>query len=278
MNKTIKKIVKKTGKSFFWGVHILPTKERRAFYTLYAFCSHLDDIVTGDYPLSQKMDLIAAWKREIDNIYDKRVPASDIGRNIYKNCMRFNLPKSDLVNIVDSISMDLPTPLQSPNLSELNKYCSGIACSPCGLSLRILGCNDDKLIDELALSLGMAIQLTSILRDVREDASLDRLYIPTEFLQKAGIVSTDPSSVVIDKNLAVAREELAKIADENYIKSYKLIKKLDRKIARSINAIMYIYKRYFDIMQNRGWEIISPKPKINKFTKLMLIIKAFLGK
>lgn len=278
MNKAIKKIVKKTGRSFFWGVHVLPTKERRAFYTLYAFCRHLDDIVNGEYPLSQKVELIAAWKKEIDNIYDKKVPASDIGRNIYKNCMRFNLPKKDLVNIVDSISMDIPAPIQSPNLTDLNKYCSGVACSPCGLSLRILGCKDDALINELSSSLGMAIQLTTILRDVRDDASLDRLYIPNEFLLNAGIVSKDPMTVVIDKNLAVAREELSRIASENYIKSFELIKKLDKKIARNINAIVYIYKRYFDIMQNRGWEIISPKPQINKFVKLVLVIKAFLGK
>ncbi len=278
MNKAIKKIVKKTGRSFFWGVHVLPTKERRAFYTLYAFCRHIDDIVTGEYPISKKVELINAWKKEIDNIYDKKVPVSDIGRNIYKNCMRFNLPKNDLVNIVDSVSMDLPTPLHSPNLSELTKYCSGVACSPCSLSLRILGCKDDKLINELASSLGMAIQLTTILRDIRDDASSDRLYIPNEFLQKAGITSKDPATVVIDKNLAIAREELAKIANENYAKSYQLIKRLDKKIARNINAIVYIYKRYFDIMQNRGWEIISPKPRINKLTKLLLIAKAFLGK
>ena len=120
--------------------------------------------------------------------------------------------------------------------------------------------------------------LTTILRDVRDDASLDRLYIPNEFLLKAGITSKDPTTIVIDKNLAVAREELSKIANENYIKAFELIKKLDKKIARNINAIFYIYKRYFDIMQNRGWEIISPKPQINKFTKLILVIKAFLGK
>ena len=92
MNKSIKKIVKKSGSSFFWGMHVLPTKERRAIYTLYAFCRHIDDIVDGNDALSQKMELIEAWRKEIDNIYDKKVPASCIGRNIYKNCMRFNIP------------------------------------------------------------------------------------------------------------------------------------------------------------------------------------------
>ena len=278
MNKQIKKIVKKSGSSFFWGMYILPTKERRAIYTLYAFCRHIDDIVDGQESLSHKMELLEAWRLELDNIYDKKVPASDIGRNIYKNCMRFNLPKRELISLLDSISMDLPDPLRAPSLEEFERYCRGVACAPGSMSLRILGCKDEDLIKALSLSLGMAMQITNILRDVREDALAGRLYIPEEFLQKAGILSTDPMTVVVDKNLAVAREELAQMADKNYAEAFKQIKKLDKKIARSIRAIAYIYKKYFDIMQNRGWEVISPKPRIGYLSKLFLILKAFIGR
>lgn len=278
MNKLINKIVKKSESSFFWGMHILPTKERRAIYTLYAFCRHIDDIVDGNKPISQKMELLNAWRQEIDNIYDKKVPASDIGRNIYKNCMRFSIPKQDLVSLIDSISMDVPNPVLAPDLTAFNQYCRGVACAPGSISLRILGCKDETLVSELSASLGTAMQITNILRDVREDAEAGRIYIPYEFLQKAGITATDPKSVVTDKNLALAREELAKIAAKEYDKAFNLIKKLDKKISRNINAMAYIYKKYFETMQNRGWEIISPKPSINKALKLFLVLKAFSGK
>lgn len=278
MNKIIKKIVKKSGSSFFWGMHILPTKERRAIYTLYAFCRHIDDIVDGTDALSHKMELLDAWRRELDNIYDKKVPASDIGRNIYKNCMRFNIPKQDLVDLLDSISMDLPNPIQAPSLDDLKRYCHGVACAPGSMSLRVLGCKDEKLIAELSKTLGQAMQITNILRDIREDAIIGRLYIPREFLLKADIVSTDPMTVLIDKNLSVAREELAKIALANYNTAFELIKKLDKKTACNINALAYVYKRYFDIMQNRGWEVISPRPKLNCLQKILLVIKAFSGR
>ena len=278
MNKNIKKIVKKSGSSFFWGMHILPTKERRAIYTLYAFCRHIDDIVDGDSLLSQKQELINAWRNEIDNIYDKRVPASEIGRNIYKNCMRFNIPKKDLTDLLEGISMDLPSPIQAPDLSRLKLYCRGVAGAPGSMSLRILGCKDENLIYELSTSLGEAMQLTNILRDVKEDAQADRLYIPKEFLLQAGITSTDPKTVLVDKNLSKAREELAKLALQDYAKAFELIKTLDKKTARNINALSYVYKRYFDIMQNRGWEIISPRPKLNKLQKIMLMIKAMCGR
>lgn len=278
MNKIIKKIVKKSGSSFFWGMHMLPTKERRAIYTLYAFCRHIDDIVDGNEAMSHKIELINAWKKEIDNIYDKKVPASCIGRNIYKNCMRFNIPKSDLTSLLSSISMDLPNPVQAPSMDDFYKYCQGVACAPGSMSLRVLGCKDEQLIKDLSTSLGLAMQVTNILRDVREDAMVDRLYIPKEFLLKAGIESVDPKEVIIDKNLSVAREELAKLAFKQYEKSFDLISKLDKKISRSIKALAYVYKRYFDIMQNRGWEVISPKPSISHFLKLLLVLKAYTGR
>lgn len=131
------------------------------------------------------------------------------------------------------------------------------------------------MIESLATSLGNALQITNILRDVKEDAQANRLYIPEEMLEKASITSTNPTEVIVNKNLAIAREALARIAEEEFKKSEQMIKLLDKKSARSVKAIMAIYKKYFDIMKNRGWEIISPKPQISKFGKFTLAAKAY---
>lgn len=274
---SIKRMVKKSGTSFFWSMRLLPLGKRNAMYTIYAFFRHIDDIVDGDKDVSEKLDLIEAWRQELDNIYDKKTPVTEIGRKIYKNCMRFKLPKSEFIKLIDSITMDLPNPVQAPSMEEFNRYCRGVAGVPGNLSLRIFGCEDEKLIENLATTLGTALQITNILRDVKEDAMADRLYIPKEFLEKAGITSTDPQSVIVDKHLAIAREELAQIAAKNYDEAYRLIKQLDKKTARSVMIIASIYKRYFDIMQNRGWEVISPKPTIGKMKKLGLALRAFFS-
>lgn len=274
----IQKMVKKSGTSFFWGMRLLPSAKRNAMYTIYAFFRHIDDIVDGDAPVQEKIDLLDAWRQEIDNIYDKKVPTTDIGRKIYKNCMRFKLPKEEFIRMIDSISMDLPHPIQAPSIQKLYEYCRGVAGVPGSLSLRIFGCTDEKIIEDLSFSLGTALQITNILRDVKEDAMSQRLYIPKEFLEKAGIQTTDPLSVIVNKNLALAREELAKIAHKCYDSAFEILKKLDKKTARPVRAIAYIYKRYFDIMQNRGWEVISPKPHLGRPLKLYLALKAFFGK
>ena len=89
----IKNMVKKSGTSFFWSMRLLPNAKRNAMYTIYAFFRHIDDIVDGNAPLEEKQELLLAWREELDNIYDKKLPTTDIGRRIYKNCMRFKLPK-----------------------------------------------------------------------------------------------------------------------------------------------------------------------------------------
>lgn len=191
--------------------------------------------------------------------------------------MRFKLPKEEFVRIINSISMDLPTPMQAPNMQQFNEYCRGVAGVPGNLSLRIFGVTDEALIEKLSTTLGNALQITNILRDVKEDANAGRLYIPKEMLEEAGITSTDPLSVVVHPNLARAREQLAKIAAADYETSYQLIKQLDKKTARPILMMANIYKRYFDIMQNRGWEVISPKPYISKMKKFSLALRAFFS-
>ncbi|MBE6453199.1 MAG: hypothetical protein E7012_06920 [Alphaproteobacteria bacterium] len=276
--KNIKKIVKRSGTSFFWSMRLLPTPKRNAMFTIYAFFRHIDDIVDGDLPIPEKEELIKAWRTELDNIYDKKVPTTDIGRKIYKNCMRFKLPKTEFVKMLDSISMELPTPIQAPDIEDFNKYCRGVAGVPGNLTLRIFGCEDEELIEKLSTCLGRALQITNILRDVKEDAQAKRIYIPAQMLAEAGIVSKDPLNVLVDKNLVIAREKLSQLAEADYKEASELVKQLPKKTMRQIRMMTDIYKRYFDIMKNRGWEIISPKPKISKINKLCLIIKAFLGR
>jgi len=270
-------IVKKSGSSFFWSMRLLPKPKREAMYTIYAFCSHIDNIIDGSMSIKEKQELLKSWREEIDNIYNK-VPTTEIGRRIYKNCMRFHLPKEEFLKLIDSISMDIPQPLQAPKMDDFLKYCRGVAGVPGNLSLRIFGCQDENIIETLATSLGNALQITNILRDVKEDAKSNRLYIPREYLIKADISSKDPNEVIVDKNLSIAREELAKMAAEDYAKAGQIISFLDKKTARPVRAITAIYKKYFDIMQNRGWEIISPKPQISKFNKFSLALRAYFGK
>lgn len=278
IRKIVRRKIKNTsGRTVFWGMQLLPKAKREALYTLLAFVRHLEDVVESPISLAEKQEILGMWREELDNIFDRRVPATDIGRRIYKNCIRFKLPKAEFLNLVDSISANIDNPLQAPTLQQLSGYCRGVGGMTGSLSLRVFGCTDENVIKELSTALGLSLQITTILINVKEDAQNDRLYIPQELLQKAGISATDPKSVVVDKNLARARRELAAIAAENYRKAYTILDGLDKKTARPLKLIADIYKRYFDIMEKRGWEIISPKPRVSKWRKLGILVKNLLA-
>ncbi len=279
--KDIRKIVRRkvknsSGRTLFWGIRILPKAKREALYTLFAFVRHLEDVVESKITLSEKQEILSMWREELDNIFEKKVPATDIGRRIYKNCMRFKLPKEEFLNLIDNISANIDNPLQAPTLQQLSGYCRGVGGITGSLALRVFGCKDEQMIKELSTALGFALQITIILINVKEDAQNGRLYIPQELLIKSGITETAPKSVVVNKNLVLARRELAHIAAENYQKVYMLLNHLDKTTARSLRLITDIYKRYFDIMEKRGWEIISPKPHVSKWCKLTILAKNIL--
>jgi len=257
-------------------MQFLPKAKREALYTLFAFVRHLEEVMESSIDLAEKKEILDMWRQELDNIFDKKVPATDIGRRIYKNCMRFKLPKKEFQNLLDSIAANVNNPLQAPTMKQLSGYCRGVGGMTGSLSLRVFGCQDEKVIQDLSTSLGMALQITNILRNVKEDAQNNRMYIPAELLETAGITATDPKSVVVDKNLAVAREKLAVIAMENYEQAYKILNSIDKATARPLRLVADLYKRYFDIMQKRGWEIISPKPQLSKFSKLGILLKNLL--
>ena len=208
IRKIVRRKIKNTsGRTIFWGMQLLPKAKREALYTLLAFVRHLEDVVESPISLAEKQEILGMWREELDNIFDRRVPATDIGRRIYKNCMRFKLPKAEFLNLVDSISANIDNPLQAPTLQQLSGYCRGVGGMTGSLSLRVFGCTDENVIKELSTALGLSLQITTILINVKEDAQNDRLYIPQELLQKAGISATDPKSVVVDKNLARARRD-----------------------------------------------------------------------
>lgn len=278
MNKLIKKFVKKYETSAFWGMHFLPRRERLAAYTMCAFCRHIDDIKSKNTDIAEQKELLDAWNNELDNIYDKKQPVSVIGRNIYKNCMRFNIPKQDLKNFLNAVLMDFPHPISAPSLSDFKKYCEGVAGSRCSMYLRILGCNDEKLIADASSSLGIFLQSVAVLKNVKEDILSGHLYIPQEFLQKAKINCQDIEGVLTDKNLSIAREELSKTVEENYMKILGLLPRFNKKIRKKIKALINVCHYCFSLMERRGWEIISPKPQISVAKKIMLISKAYLEK
>jgi len=275
---SVSHIVRKSQATLFWCLRALPKAKREAIYTLYAFCFHIDRIVSGSLDDNQKEELLKAWQIEFDNIYDKKVPETNIGRKIYKHCMRFNIQKKDFASILNAALLDCPHPLQAPERKVLDAYFEGSAISPIYIMLLIMGEMKEASMRALSHNLGIAIELTNILRNIKDDALKNRLYVPKEILEKAGVEDLAPMRAVTDKNLTYAREKLAIEASKCFDKAHKLIFSSDKKSTRLLRFIFHIYKRYYDIMRQRGWEVMSPKPEIRRFDKLAIAFNAIFDR
>jgi len=268
-------MIRKSQPTLFWCMRSLSKSKREAIFTLFAFCRHLESVSRSNMP--EKEDLLKAWREELDNIYDKQVPATNIGRKIYKNCMRFNLPKNLWLDILNSAFLNVGKQLFAPDMQTFEQYIHGVAEVPFKLALLIIDPEHPKAGEELAKNLGQAVLITYILRDIKDDAKAGYMYIPAEILDNAGIKPTTPREILEHKNLAAARARLSELAEKGYVKAERLLNKMNYTDTRSLRMIYNLCFCQFEMMKERGWEVISPKPKVNFGKRLNIFYHTVFG-
>ena len=272
---SIGRIVRKNHAVVFWCTRRYPKAKREAIYTLYALVKHFDDLCSSSLSYEEKQEILNAWKQEISNIYDKKVPDTEIGRKIYKNCMRFKVKRESIATILDGFLMDCPKPLKCPCMEEFDKYCLGVAETPSFLILKVIAEFDEETTLNLAKFIGKAVEITNILKNVKEDMLNNHVYIPKEFLNYAQISENlTPKEILTHPNLYIARQKLADIARSSFAEVYRLLEENNNSNSKPIVYMLNLYLRYFELMDNRGWEIISPKPELRLKDRLSIILKS----
>ena len=175
------------GSSFYFAMRILPRARRDGMFEIYSFCRRIDDIADLAAPRRERLAGLARWRAEIDALYAGAAPPEH--QPLARAIAEFGLRKEDFIAVIEGMEMDAAEDIRAPDLARLDLYCDRVASAVGRLSVRIFGVGepDGQL---LAHHLGRALQLTNILRDLDEDASIGRLYLPRELLQEAGIRAT----------------------------------------------------------------------------------------
>src|SRR5215213_8882732 len=178
------------GSSFYTAMRILPRAQRDAMFEIYSFCRRVDDIADSSGPRPQRLAELGEWRDEINGLYDGRIGPKVEG--LARAVREFDVSHEDFLTVIDGMEMDVLEDIQAPSFAMLDLYCDRVASAVGRLSVRVFGLERQpgKL---LAHHLGRALQLTNILRDLDEDASIGRLYLPRDALQRAGIETTDPA-------------------------------------------------------------------------------------
>ncbi|MEL6258540.1 MAG: squalene/phytoene synthase family protein, partial [Pseudomonadota bacterium] len=174
-------ITSRSGTSFAAGMAILPKARREGMRAVYAFCRVVDDIADGDFPIDKKHSALDAWRAEVDALY------AGGGESVVAQALRpcitaYDLPKEELLLMIEGMAMDVDGPIVAPTEAELDAYIRRVAGTVGLMSMRVFGAWIGQPSHDFALALARALQTTNILRDVEEDADLGRLYLPRERL------------------------------------------------------------------------------------------------
>jgi len=259
-----------SGSSFYAAMRILPRAQREAMFQIYSFCRHVDDIADSDGPRPERLAALQQWRDDIDALYQGRPPARLQG--YAESIRRFGLRREDFLAIVDGMEMDVPQDIRAPDLATLDLYCDRVASAVGRLSVRVFGLPEaDGIL--LAHHLGRALQLTNILRDIDEDATLGRLYLPREGLLHAGITGDDPQKVAADRALPRVCAPLADRARQHFEQADEVMDRNPRRAVRAPRIMSRYYHGILELLVERGFAAPREPVRVSKLARLAIILR-----
>lgn len=178
-----RKLARAAASNFYYSFLLLPRSERHAINNVYAFCRLLDDVVDEDQTGRDPYAELEYWRGEVEACYQGS-PASEFGEQLLGSIEEFDLPKQPFLDLIDGMEMDLKWHSYQ-TFADLREYCYRAASAVGLICIEIFGYESART-REYAVNLGLALQLTNILRDLKEDIARGRIYIPVEDLERFG--------------------------------------------------------------------------------------------
>lgn len=263
-------LVLRSGTSFYRGMRVLPPERRHAMYAIYAFCRIVDDIADENGPLAEKLDNLAGWRARVAGLY-RGVSDCPVTRVLVAAIARFDLREDDFAAVIDGMRMDAETVIVAPDLAALDLYCDRVAAAVGRLSVRAFG-DASAEADRVAFHLGRALQLTNILRDIKEDAGRGRLYLPAEYLDQAG-VPRDPQGALASPALPLVCARLAADAEGHFREARASMAKCDPAAMKPARLMGATYAEVLRALERRGWQALDRPAKLPKWRKIWLALR-----
>ena len=269
----VEAIVRAAGTSFYRGMAILAPPRRQAMYAIYAFCRIVDDIADEDSPFESRKPRLEHWRARIVGIYQGQAEDA-VTRELRRAIAAYGLRQADFIAVIDGMAMDAETPVVAPDEATLDLYCDRVAAAVGRLSVRAFG-DASPAADHVAHHLGRALQLTNILRDIQEDAGRDRLYLPCELLDQAG-VPRDPQAALAHSALPAVCTVLAVRAHAHFRDAATWMTRCNRRAMKPARLMGDTYAAILSRLEARGWQRLDEPVKLSKWVKLRIAARHML--
>ncbi|HHK5984807.1 presqualene diphosphate synthase HpnD [Neisseria sp. P0004.S004] len=261
--------------SFLSGFRFLSVEKRNAITVLYAFCRELDDVVDGCTDPNVAQITLNWWRSDLDKVFNNEMPEHPVHQALKDIRASFDLPKNEFEALIDGMQMDLEQ-ARYGSFDELKLYCHRVAGVVGRLIARILGFSNLKTL-EYADKMGLALQLTNIIRDVGEDARQGRIYLPIEEMQKFDV----PANVIMQckptDNFAKLMQFQVDRARETYREAMLLLPAEDKK-SQKVGLIMaaIYYALLNEIDRDGAQNVLTYKIAIPSPRKKRIALKTWL--
>jgi phytoene synthase len=256
-----------SGSSFYYSFLFLPPNRRRAITALYALCREVDDVVDECHDPAIAATKLVWWRQELARLYAGK-PEHPVTQALLPALAEFNLPQEQLLEIIYGMEMDLQ---QSRYLDfkALSLYCYRVASVVGLLAAEIFGYQDRKT-QKYAHDLGMAFQLTNIIRDVGEDARIGRIYLPIDELQRFEVTAADILNARHSDNFRRLMEFQIERAEQYYVQATSELPAVDRKAQRPGLMMAAIYRTLLDEIKRDGCQVLSQRTSLTPVRKLWI--------
>ena len=269
-------ITRRAAANFYFGIRLLPRGKRQAMSAVYAFARRVDDIVDGALPPASKLEQLAVERRRVSSLADGGWTASRDPVTLALGHVKrhYDLPVEALELLIDGVELDVRE-TRYETFEQLVVYCHGVAGSIGRLSLAIFtdgaaGEEESRMADEL----GVAMQLTNILRDIREDRLRGRTYIPAEDLARFG--SADLGELPLDRAGALIRFEAARAA-EWFDRGLRLVDRLEPRSAACVLAMTGIYRQILERIERDPAQVMRERISLPVWRKTWVAARSFAG-
>lgn len=266
-------VARKQAKNFYYSFLLLDADRRRAMCAIYAFMRYCDDLSDGE-GVSDRGIAIAQWRHSLDKAFAGNLPEHALWPAFLHTVAHYKIPHYYFFEMIEGVSSDLE-PRRIRTFEQLYDYCYHVA-SVVGLTIiHIFGFESPEAL-VLAEKCGIAFQITNILRDVREDAENDRVYLPEEDLDRFGVVREDLLADTASPQLKKLLEFEAARARGYYRDSAPLVGMVEKESRASLRALIGIYARLLDRIVGSDYEVLRRRVRVPTWEKVSILVRCRL--
>jgi phytoene synthase len=269
--------------SFYYAFLVLPAEQRRAIIAVWDFCRAVDDAVdefeatkdsAAGHHGSSAREAVDFWRAELARCYGGAVPATAQGRRLQPFIVPFELPREAFEDVIDGVAMDVDT-TRYETFDDLLQYCRRVASAVGMICIRIFGCRHERS-REYALHLGVALQLTNILRDVKTDLARGRVYLPLEDLAASGCTIEDLAATTVSPPVRRLLEFECGRARDFYQRAVAARPPEDRRRLVAAEIMRAVYFETLKRIERNGYDVFTARVGVPRPWQALIALRQWL--